>query len=79
MVDTKQVIVAATDKAMKITPSVLVMARLLKVAPKAFAAELYNDKENDSFLSKVVSEAVAVAVAKAHEKRKKDCDDDTEE
>lgn len=70
--DTKDVIARATDKAMGITPSVLVTARLSGFKPAEFAKSMYDEEANDEFLSEVVAASVAVAVKKAHEKKKEE-------
>lgn len=63
----KDVIRSATEYALKITPSVIALARVAKITPAAFATALSADEENQDYLGGLTAELIKVRRANAKE------------
>lgn len=65
----KLIIEAATEKALAITGSVVVLARLAKVSPEVFAKGLVDDDANTDYTAAITAELVKAEIVKAKEER----------
>lgn len=70
-IDANRVVAEATERAGKITKSVLVLARVANVTPANFAKALADDEANAKYLAKLASELVdaelEMAISEANE------------
>ncbi len=65
--DYKNQIDSATNKVKELTPSVVVIARLMKVSPADLAVALYDDEANATFQVDMVASAIKAAIKKSQE------------
>ncbi len=68
--DYKNQIDSATNKVKELTPSVVVIARLMKVNPADLAVALYDDEANATFQVDMVASAIKAAIKKSQEAAK---------
>ena len=64
-IDANRVVAEATERAGKITKSVLVVARVANVTPANFAKALADDEANAKYLAKLASELVDAELERA--------------
>ena len=69
MVSSKQAIREAQEKHAGLTPSVVVLARLMKVTPNALAVAFSDTEANAVFNEKLAGEMVVVGSAQARKER----------
>ena len=67
MIDIANVTVQATEKVMKLTGSVIALARVLKVKPAELAIAVMDRESNDDYRAAMVAFAVPAALEAAKE------------